>query len=414
MLRLPPTAALMLSALLATPALADDNWPRFRGPTGDGQSTARGLPLKWSEKENVVWKTAIHGKGWSSPVVWGNQVWVTSGSDDGKKLFAICVEKDSGKVVHDITFEPEKPQVHPFNSPASPTPVVEEGRIYVHWGSPCTACIDTKTGKVLWQRMDIQCDHFRAAGSSPITHGDLLYLTYDGFDRQFIMALNKSDGSTAWKKDRNINYHDTNGDLRKGFGTPAVLTVNGKPQLVSSAADATLAYDPKTGEEIWKVHQNGMNTAITPMLVHGRVVVSSGAVPSVVYAVRPDGSGDVTKTHVEWKLDKAVPSRPSPVLVGDHLYFVTDKEFLRCVDAKTGKEVKTARLEGDFSASPVVADGRIYFSNEAGTVYVVEANPEMKVVAENQLEGKIKASPAVSGKALFVRTFTHLYRIEEK
>jgi outer membrane protein assembly factor BamB len=414
-MRLPPTIALLLCGLcLSATASADDNWPRFRGPTGDGQSKATGLPLKWSEKENVVWKTAIHDKGWSSPVVWGHQVWMTTGTEDGKQLFAVCVDKDSGKVLHDIQFEPEKPRIHAFNSPASPTPVIEEGRIYVHFGSPCTACIDTKTGKVLWQRMDLQCDHWRAAGSSPIVYGDLLYLTFDGHDFQYVAALNKADGTTAWKKDRDIKYHSNDGDLRKAYGTPAIIEVNGKPQMISSAADATLAYDPRTGEEIWKVYHGGMNTATTPIYGQGLVFLTTGDVPTFLLAVRPDGQGDVTATNIAWKSNKNVPSRPSPVLVGEHLYVVNDGGMVSCLEAKTGNAIKTVRLGGKFWASPILADGKLYCSNQEGSVFVVEANPELKIVAENQLDAGGMASPAVSGKALFVRTKTHLYRIEQK
>ncbi len=413
-MRVAPTLALLLSGLLLTAAAAGDNWPRFRGPTGDGHSDATGLPLKWSEKENVVWKTPIHDQGWSSPVVWGNQVWVTSGAEDGKQLFAICLDKETGRVVHDIKFEPERPQIHKFNSPASPTPVIEEGRVYVHWGSACTACIDTKSGKVLWQRLDLRCDHFRAPGSSPVLFGGLLYLTFDGFDAQYVAALNKEDGTTVWKKDRSISYHSDNGDFRKAFGTPSVIEVNGKPQLVSSAADGTIAYDPKTGDEIWKVQYRGMNTATTPMYGHGLVYLTTGDSDTLLLAVRPDGRGDVTATHLAWKTNKGVPQRPSPVLVGDHLYTVSDGGIVSCFDPKTGEVLKTARLGGKFWASPIVADGKMYFSSQEGAVFVVEANPELKVLAENHLDDGIKASPAVSGKALFVRTYTHLYRIEAK
>jgi outer membrane protein assembly factor BamB len=414
-MRLPPTFALILCSLCITAtASADDNWPRFRGPTGDGQSKATGLPLKWSEQENVVWKKAIHDQGWSSPVIWGHQVWVTTGSEDGKELFAVCVDKDSGKILHDVKFEPEKPQVHKFNSPASPTPVIEEGRIYVHWGSPCTACLDTQTGKVIWQRQDLECNHFRAAGSSPILFGDLLYLTFDGFDHQYVAALNKADGTTAWKQDRSIKYHDSNGDLKKAFGTPSIIEVKGKAQLISSAADGTIAYEPQTGEEIWKVQYQGMNTATTPVYGQGLVFLTTGDSDTLLVAVKPDGRGDVTATHLEWKSKKGAPQRPSPVLIGDHLYVVSDGGVANCLEAKTGNVVKSVRLGGKFWASPILADGKLYCGNQEGSVFVVEANPEMKILAENQLDAGCMASPAVSGKALFVRTKTHLYRIEQK
>ncbi len=269
---------LLLLPLLVTTAGAE-NWPQFRGPHGDGRADAAKLPLEWSESKNVVWKTRIHDKGWSSPVVWGDQVWMTTARADGTRLFAVCVDRNSGKVLHDIkVFDVEEPSRlwASYNSFASPTPAVEEGRVYVHFGTYGTACLDTKTGQTLWQRRDLHCDHFRGAASSPILSGDLLFLQFDGYDVQFVAALDKKTGRTVWKKDRDIDYKTTNGDAKKAFATPSLVTVGGKPELVSPAAMATIAYDPKTGEELWKVYHGGMNATTPPLSGQGKLFLCTG------------------------------------------------------------------------------------------------------------------------------------------
>src|SRR5262249_12818569 len=225
---------LIVSAFLTAEAAAGETWPQFRGPRGEGRTDAVGLPVRWGEKENIVWKTPIHDKGWSSPVVWGGQVWMTTARADGKELFAVCVDRETGKILHDLkVFDVEKPAFCiPFNSYASPTPVIEEGRVYVHFGTYGTACLDTATGKKLWERRDLNCDHFRGPGSSPIVFGDLLFVHFDGFDVQYVVALDKATGKTVWKKDRAIDYGTDNGDLKKAYATPTVITVQGKPQLI--------------------------------------------------------------------------------------------------------------------------------------------------------------------------------------
>jgi outer membrane protein assembly factor BamB len=412
----PTFLTLSLSLLFAIPAPAGENWPEFRGPSADGQSRATGLPVTWNENENIVWKTSIHDKGWSSPVVWDKQIWMTTAREDGTELFAVCVDLDSGKVVHDLkVFDVEKPAFcHPFNSYASPTPAVEAGRVYVHFGSLGTACLDTATGKVLWTRRDLPCDHFRGAGSSPILYRDLLVIPFDGFDLQYVVALDKATGKTVWKTDRHIDFHGADGDFKKAYATPALIEVQGKPQLICPAAEATLALNPQTGAEIWRVLHGGMNEASRPLYGHGRVYLTSGHT-SRLLAVRPEGTGDITKGNVDWTFkEKPVPTRPSLLLLGDLLYMVSDNGVASCVDARTGELVDSLRLPGAFSASPVYADGQIYFPSQEKTTYVVRPGREMKLLAANKLDEGCMASPAVTGKALILRTRTHLYRIEQK
>ena len=398
--------------LLVTVASAGDRWPEFRGPSGNGRADAEQIPLQWSETKNIRWKTAIHGKGWSSPVIWGDQVWMTTAPEDGKELFAVCVHRVSGKVLHDLKiFSIEKPAFcHAFNSHASPTPAIEAGRLYVHFGSAGTACLDTATGKVLWQRQDLPCDHFRGSGSSPIIHEGLLILTFDGFDSQYVIALDKHTGKTVWKRDRDIQYSTSDGDYKKAFSTPAILQVAGRSELISPAAEATIAYDPATGAELWRVIHGGMNVSSRPVFGNGLIYLTSGF-PMQLLAVRQEGNGDRTKDGIAWKSSKGVPTRSSLLLVDDLLYMVTDGGIASCVKAQTGEQLWQQRLGGSFSASPLFAAGHLFFADEDGKTHVLAPGPTFKSVAVNQLDAGCMASAAVVNQALFLRTKTHLYCI---
>jgi outer membrane protein assembly factor BamB len=396
---------------------AAENWPQFRGPRGAGHADAAGLPIHWSETKNVRWKTPIHGKGWSSPVIWGDQVWLTTATPDGHEMFAVCVDRTTGKIVYDLkVFEVAMPAFcHDFNSYASPTPVIEAGRVYVHFGTYGTACLDTATGKVLWTRRDLPCDHYRGPGSSPILYENLLIVAFDGFDQQYVVALDKATGKTVWKKDRDIDYGTTNGDLKKAFATATVVEVNGQAQVICPSAGATIAYEPRTGQEIWRVQHGGMNVAAPPQVGHGKVFLCTGDGGFRLLAVRPDGHGNVTNTHIDWKFTRTtVPSRCSPLLIGDLLYLVNEKGFASCLEAKTGQQVWQHRLDGQFSAAPLFAGGHIYCCSQEGATYVMAPGRTAKVVAVNKLDDGFMASPAVADGALFLRTKTHLYRIQQE
>lgn len=391
---------------------------------GNGTVSATPIPLKWGEGQNVRWKTAVHGRAWSSPVILENRLWVTTATQDGHDLFVVAVDPTTGRILRDIKlFHVEKPQdIHAFNSYASPTPVAEPGRVYVTFGSPGTAAIDAASGRVLWTRRDIECNHYRGAGSSPILFGKLLIMHFDGSDRQFVMALDKATGKTVWRTERSVDFKDlgsdgqpqAEGDLRKAFSTPRIVTVNGKAVLVSVGSKAAYGYDPLTGRELWRIDEpSSFSSSSTPVTGHGFVFYTTGWQNGHLLAVRPDGTGNVTSTHVAWRVTRGAPKKPSVAILGDLLYMINDSGILTCIEARTGTTVWTARLNGNYSASPLAAGNRVYFFSEEGKTTVIEAGREYKVLAENSLDGGFMASAAVAGNALFLRAGGYVYRIEE-
>jgi outer membrane protein assembly factor BamB len=405
----------------------DENWNQFRGPREDGTTAATGLPITFGEgSPEIVWKTPVTGRAWSSPVVWGHQIWVTNAPevqnptpekpklDHPLVLSAVCVDFDSGKIIHDLNlFEVDKPQfTHSTNSYGSPTPYIEEGRVYIHFGAYGTACLDTKTGEKIWERRDLECDHFRGPGSSPVVYDGLLYLTFDGFDSQYITALDKLTGKSVWRRDRDIDFGTTDGDAKKAYSTPKLVHAGGRDLLISPFAGATIAYDPKTGEPIWTVRHGGMNAAGRPLFGKGVLYINSADGPKSLIAIPAEGTGDVTK-NIVWHTSKSVPKRASQLLIGDLLFMMNDGGIASCLDATTGRELWTKRLGGDYWASPLYADGLMYCFSQSGTIPVFKATNEYELVAENKLDDGFMASPAVVGRSLILRSKANLYRIEK-
>lgn len=401
--------------LAAVSARAGDNWPNLHGPTNDSHTDSTGLPLTWSETENVVWKTAIHDTGWSSPVVWGDQIWLTTATDDGKKSFAICVDRNKGAIVYDrLLFETAKPQdTRQYNSYASPTPVIEEGRVYVHFGSYGTACLDTKTGETIWSRVDLPCLHWRGPGASPILFENLMIVQMDDYDHQYVVALDKLTGKTVWKKDREVDYGTTDGDVMKAYGTPIVIDVDGELQLISPTSKATLAYNPRTGDELWRIRYGGFSTAARPLVGHGMLFLNSGFPKGELFGMKLGGHGDLTKTNIAWNVKKNVPSKPSSVLVGDLIFSIDDQGVATCIEARSGEVLFAERIGGNFSASALYAEDRIYFFGHDGKTTVIAPERKLRVLATSQLDSGFRASPAVSGRSLILRTEKDLYRIEQ-
>jgi outer membrane protein assembly factor BamB len=394
---------LWIATFVWASGLAED-WPQFRGPDGQGHSTQKGLPVSWDETKNVVWKTAIAGLGWSSPVIQGDSIWLTTALDDGRSLRVLCLDRSSGKISKDIeVFHKENPlRIHTKNSHASPTPILEGDRVYVHFGTNGTACLSSD-GRILW-KTELPYQHGHGAGGSPILLDDSLFINCDGTDVQYVVALDKQTGKVRWKSDRHA---------RMAYGTPLAIRVNGTDQVVSPGADRVVAYNPGNGAEIWWARYDGYSLVPRPVYGLGLVFICSGYDSPTLFAVKPDGHGDVTDSHVVWTLRRAAPLNPSPLLIDDALYIVSDKGIASCLEARTGKITWQERLNGEFSASPLYADGHIYLLNEEAETTVIAPGSQFSKLASNSLEGRSLASLAVSGPAIFLRTDHYLYRIQE-
>ena len=411
-----PALLLTIMCLVCSPLNAAD-WPQFRGPGGQGHSDATNLPLTWSETENVVWKVPVAGLGWSSPSIQGDQIWLTTAIDDGKSLHAIALDRATGKTIHDVVvFELADPgAVHSKNSHASPTPLIEDDRVYIHFGAHGTACLKTD-GSVVWKTQELKHNHRHGPGGSPVIYQNLLILNCDGSDLQYVVALDKNTGKEVWKKKREHIGEDRisgKSSVPMAYTTPLLTEINGKIQLLSSGADSIVSYDPLTGDELWWFRYDGYSNVPRPVVGKGHVFISSGYDRPEFFAVRVDGTGDVTESHLAWNMKKAAPLNPSPLLLGDELYLVSDNGIATCLDAVSGEQHWQERIGGNFSASPTFADGRIYFLDEEGKTTVVASGKKFEVLASNQLEGRTLASPAMVDSSIFLRTDTHLYRIEK-
>lgn len=407
---MPRLAAVLIGLLIGGPAAlvaAGQDWPQFRGPTGQGHAAARGLPVEWSETLNIAWKTPVPGRGWSSPVVADGRVWVTTAvKERGGSLRLLAFDARTGQplleteVFHTRRGDP----LNVKNSLASPTPVVDGDRVYVHFGADGTAAVST-TGEVLWtRRLPYRSQH--GNGGSPVLYDDLLIFSGDGSDTAFVAALDAGTGAVRWKTPRRQ-------PAAQAYSTPLVIRVGGADQIVSVGAYRATAYEPRSGREIWRVrYGDGFSNVPRPVYGHGLVYIATGFQQPSLIAVRPDGTGDVTATHIAWTMRRAAPLTPSPLLVGDELYTVSDLGVATRLDARTGAVPWRQRIGGNYSASPVFADGRIYFLSEEGVATLIAPGPEFHRLAANRLDGLTLASMAVADGAIFIRSHTHLYRID--
>jgi len=402
---------MMLAFLLCVTTLSAGDWPEFRGPGQQGHSDEKNLPVTWSETENVTWKTTIPGLGWSSPSIVGNRVWITTALDDGKSLKLLGLDADNGRIVTDVeVFTKDNPgKIHSKNSHASPSPTIEGDRIYLHFGRHGTACFTT-AGDEVW-KTQLEFEHRHGPAGSPVLFRDLVILNCDGTDTQFVVALNKHTGKEVWKKLRSEDKDDPG---RMAYSTPILIEVDGQPQLISSGGEWTIAYEPATGKELWRFrYPKGYSNVPRPVTGFGMTFVSSGYDNPVFYALKLGGKGDITETHVAWKLAKGAPRNASPILVGDEIYIVSDNGITTCLDAKSGEQHWQKRISGDYSASPLYADGRLYLLNEIGKTTVLAPGKEYNVLAENELPGRTLASISAAHGALFLRTDTALYRLQK-
>jgi len=409
-------------ALLPLSGNTQENWTHFRGSDLSGISTMEKAPLKWDADKGIAWKSDIHGKGWSSPVVYGNQIWITTAAEDGSELFAVCIDYATGKIIYDIKlFTPSDiPGKHDFNSYATPTPCIEKGSVYVHFGSLGTACLNTSDGSVRWKRTDLKCNHVQGPGSSPVLYRNLLILHYEGTDVRFITALDKSTGMTVWKTDRPTEPYVPLPQIgTKAYITPLILTIKGRDMLISNGSAVTIAYDPLTGKEIWRVVRGAESTIAMPFSEKGIVYFYTGFMVdkekgnfSELLAVNPDGSGDITNTNIIWRLRTQPLQLLTPVIKDGLIYTVDSENNMMCIDASSGTEIWKERKKSKFNASAVYAAGNIYFFSVRGETEIIRTGRKPGIIARNILNNQIWATPAFVRNSIILRTDKYLCRID--
>ena len=402
----------------------ESNWTHFRGTNLDGKSADNQVPVVWNDTTNVIWKTEIRGKGWSSPVVYGNQVWVTTATVDGKEMSAVCVDFKSGKVLFDILLFKQDSIYgkHSINTYATPTPCIEQGFVYLNFGSSGTACISTTDGQVIWKRSDLKVEHVQGTGASPMLYKDFLIVHYEGTDQQFIVSLNKRTGETVWRSNRPKECYDPLQPIgKKAYVTPIVVNVAGRDLLISNGSAVCIAYDVQSGSEVWRVVQGEDSTISMPVAEDGVVFFytsfmspAEGEKYVELLAVDPKGSGDVTKTHVLWRFKGPILQLLTPLIKDGIIYTVDTRNNLIAIDAKTGNSLYTKRLKNKYNSSPVYAGGRVYFTSVKGETLVLKAGRTLEILAENQLHGEFYATPAIANNSLIIRNESMLYRIGVK
>ena len=420
----------LITLLVCGAAGAAADWPQYRGPQGDGATRAKKVPISWSETNNLAWKISLPGRGRSSPVVVGDRVWLTFAVEQGLartriqsddmqtadhvSLEVLCLDARTGKILwRTPLFDVDKPDpVHWYNSWATPTPVVEGGKLYCDFGTFGTACVNAKTGDVVWKTR-VPVEHQVGPGSSPVLYKKLLVLVRDGCDAQFLTALDKATGKPVWRTNR-PPIEVSNDKVKKSFVTPLLVKTAGRTQLISPGAHWVVSYDPATGKEFWRArHGTGFSIGSSPVFADGVAFFSTGCMKPQMCAFRTDGAGDVTTTHSEWRATRQVPVMSSPVMLGSELYWTSDDGMATCADAHNGEAHWQERMNQQHLASPLLAEGRVYFFGKEGKSTVVKAGKKFEKLAENQLDGTVVATPAIVDGTIFLRTDTHLYRIEE-
>ncbi|WP_254512155.1 PQQ-binding-like beta-propeller repeat protein [Anatilimnocola floriformis] len=418
-------------------AVADD-WLQFRGPCGNGcgPATAKNLPLNWGGGFDApAWQTDIPGKGWSSPIVVGDRIWLTTAEQlalsDARRaaklaanpiltpdfqthasvsFYALEIDAESGKLLRNIELlsTEDPPPIHAQNSYASPTPACDGERLYCHFGSLGTAALDLKSGNVLWTKV-LKVDEITGPGGSPVLYKNLVIIACDGTDLQYVIALDKRTGQEVWRTPRpKITVADNK--LKRAFSTPLLITFAGREQLISPGAQWVCSYDPATGKELWRANMGEGTHAIVPRPVYqdGLVYVCTGYMKPELWAIKVDGEGDVTDSHLEWSTQSQIPELSSPLVAGGEIYFVSSKGVATCLDAKTGDEIWRHRLGGNFASSPLLADDKLYFVSMEGVTHVLRPGRKFESLATNQLFGQVQASPAMYGNALLIRTQSQL------
>ncbi len=401
---------------------AQDNWTHFRGSNLNGISDAREVPVQWNDSTNILWKTDIDGKGWSSPVVLGSQVWITTATEAGRDMYGVCLDLNSGKIIFNLKlFTPDSIYgKHDVNTYATPTPCIEQDRVYLHFGTYGTACVNTADGTTLWKRTDLNCNHAQGPGASPFLYKNLLILHIEGTDVQYLVALNKLTGETVWKTERPKEIYDRLEPIgKKAYITPIIISVNEKDLLISNGSAVCIAYDPETGEEVWRIVEGEDSTIASPVTENGIIYFLPGFVTGTdgekyaeLLAVNPDGRGDIAVTNILWRFRSPVLQLSTPLIRDGLIYTVDTRNTLFCLDAKTGEVVYSRKLKQKYHSSPLYANGNIYFTSAKGETMVIKAGRQFELVAENKLPGEVFATPAIVANSILLRNEKSLYRIK--
>ena len=415
----------------------DSSWPQFLGPTAESMASNASPLTDWDES-NYIWETEIHGKGWSSPVYDDGRIWLTTAvtqkatndqlenrrkgvTDADLKttvgalaLYAVCIDMESGRMLRNVLLENIKDPglINPLNSYASPTPAIDGGKVVCHFGNYGTWCLDSKSGKELWQTK-YEVNHSMGPGSSPVIHNGKVLLVCDGIDKQFVAAADLSSGAKLWQTPRPPIEND-NIEHRKAYSTPLIAKINGNTQAIIPTAQWLVSYDPDSGEELWRIeHGTGFSMAPMASIEKGLIIFSTGYITPEFVAVDPTGTGDVTKTHIKWRAKQA-PAMPSMITTDGNVYAVSDKGILSCIDAKSGKVIKRKRVGGNYSATPLLAGGNLYVCSREGVVSIIKCDETLSDVGKESFDGMLMATPAPIGNDLLIRTDKKLYRVGNK
>lgn len=408
------TAFLAAVSFVSVSARADDAWPTFRGPDGNGIAAEGPVVIQWSPSNNVRWRTELPGEGWSSPVVGEDRAFLTAaipveGQENEYRLCLLIVDVNNGRLIKTVDVmrqSPERPaRIHSKNSHASPTPILDGNHVFVHFGYQGTACV-TRSGEIVWVNRDLFFKPTHGNGGSPILVDGRLVFTCDGDKNPRVVALDAKSGELLWETPRTVSAKKT-----FSFCTPTVIEVNGRKQVIAPGSDCVLAIDPANGSVIWDVRYEGYSVVPKPVFHRGLVYVSTSFDSPEILAIDPTGRGVVTDTNVVWRVARNGPKTPSMLAHDGLVYSVSDDGIALCMDASTGEIIYRKRIGGKFSASPLLAGGNLYFTSEEGVTTVARAGIDYEEVAENDLEERTLASLAVINGDLLIRTAEALYRI---
>ena len=390
--------------------LLPNDWPKFRGPQADAHASGPPTPMQWSDSQNVKWKVSVPGLGWSSPSVVGKKLWLTTAvpAADGLSLRCLCLDADSGKTVWntEVRKVAETPKIHTKNSHASPTPIVHEGSVYVHFGALGMARVDAENGAIVWLNTELVYPPLHGSGGSPVLHDGRLAVVCDGSTDPFVAAVDAKSGKVLWKKYRSVKAR-----ISHSFVTVSVAEVDGRPLVMAPGPDHFAAYDLHSGDEVFRVLAPGWSVVPQPTVAHGLVIYNHDYDNPELIAVRLGGSGDVTDTHIAWRQKRGAPSTPTPLLIGEDLYYVSDDGIASCVNAVTGERYWMERLGGNFSASPVYANGHILLLDETGHATWIRPARTFEVAGKSEVPGRTLATPAFANGSMYLRTDEFLYRI---